>query len=85
MFRSLLLVTTLALILLSSVGCRGNRFFTPRGTMNRQQANAVVHDPFPQADLGPSDLGARPPSYQQPLAEPVRNRLVPDAMPWLGR
>jgi hypothetical protein len=53
--------------------------------MLQQQANAIVHDPFPDSDIGPSDPSARPPSYQQPLPEPVRNRIVPDAMPWLGR
>ena len=66
-------------------GCRGGKFFQPPGPMNAQQANATVHDPFPQEDIGPSDPSARPPDYQRPLAEPVRNRLVPDAMPWLGR
>jgi hypothetical protein len=53
--------------------------------MQKQQAEAVVHDPYPQHDIAPSDLGGRPPGYQQPLPEPVRNRLFPDAMPWLGR
>ena len=57
----------------------------PAGPLNQQQANAVVHDPFPQNDIGPYDAASRPPSYQQPLPEAVRNRLVPDQMPWLGR
>ncbi|TWU02277.1 membrane or secreted protein [Stieleria varia] len=69
-----------------SLGCLGmtNRpLIAGPGPMNYQQANAVVHDPFPQEDLGPSDLGARPPSYQNPLPLPVRNRTVDDMMPWL--
>ncbi len=70
---------------LSAAGCRGRGLLPPAGTMGQQQAGAVVHDPYPQEDIAPSDLGARPPSYQRPLAEPVRNRLVPDLMPWLGR
>ncbi|TWT86236.1 hypothetical protein Pla100_61460 [Neorhodopirellula pilleata] len=69
----------------AATGCRGRSLFPPAGTINQQQANAIVHDPYPLDDIGPSDLGARPPSYQQPVPEPVRNRLIPDAMPWLGR
>lgn len=53
--------------------------------MDRQQATAVVHDPYPLDDIAPTDQGARPPSFQRPLPEPVRNRIFPDAMPWLGR
>ncbi|MEM9646244.1 MAG: membrane or secreted protein [Planctomycetota bacterium] len=71
--------------LLITAGCRGRGLLPPAGPLGQQQAIAVVHDPYPQADIGPSDAGARPPSYQRPLAEPVRNRLVPDMMPWLGR
>jgi len=73
------------MLVLISMGCCGHNFFGPQGPLNRQQAAAVVHDPFPQGDIAPSDLGARPPSYQTPLPEPVRNRIVADAMPWLGR
>lgn len=71
-------------VVAATTGCRG-RGLTPPGPINQQQANAVIHDPFPLDDIAPSDLGARPPGYQNPLPEPVRNRLVPDAMPWLGR
>lgn len=81
----LLSIAAVTCVLIASVGCRGRGLLPPAGPMGQQQASAVVHDPYPQTDLGPSDLGARPPSYQQPLAEPVRNRLVPDLMPWLGR
>lgn len=78
---SLLVVVALA----SLAGCRGRGLLPPAGTMNEQQSRAVIHDPYPQGDVGPSDLGARPPGYEQPLPQPVRNRLIPDAMPWLGR
>ena len=73
------------LCIVISAGCRGRGYFAGRGTLKEQQANAVVHDPFPLDDIAPTDLGARPPNYQQPLPEPVRNRLIPDAMPWLKR
>ena len=79
------LSVALALIVVSLAGCRGRKLLGPPGSINQQQANAVVHDPFPQNDIGPYEAASRPPSYQQPLPEPVRNRLVPDAMPWLGR
>jgi len=68
-----------------ATGCRGRSLFPAVGSINQQQANAIVHDPYPLDDIAPTDLGARPPSYQQPVPEPVRNRLIPDAMPWLGR
>lgn len=74
-----------ACIVTCLAGCRGRGLLPPAGPLDQQQANAVVHDPFPQGDIGHSDPSARPPSYQRPLPLPVRNRLVPDAMPWLGR
>jgi hypothetical protein len=70
--------------ILFNTGCRSGWFPAP-GPLNRQQADAVVHDPYPALDIAPNDLGARPPGYEQPLPEPVRNRLVKDSMPWLGR
>jgi hypothetical protein len=76
---------TLALAMTMSLGgCRGSHF-APPGPLQQQQASAVIHDPYPQMDIAPYEAGARPPSYQNPLPEPVRNRIVPDSMPWLGR
>ena len=83
--QTLSLSVLLAVAAVSIVGCRGRGLLPPAGPMNQQQASAVVHDPFPQNDIAPYEAASRPPSYQQPLPEPVRNRLVPDAMPWLGR
>ena len=57
----------------------------PAGTMEQQQARAVIHDPFPQNDIGPYEAASRPPGYQQPLPLPVRNRIAPDAFPWLSQ
>ena len=82
----LLMSVALVFSIFCLAGCRGGHgFWGPPGPLKEQQANAIVHDPFPQSDIGPSDNSARPLGYQQPLPEPVRNRLVPDAMPWLGR
>ncbi len=81
--KSLASLLTLSIVALS--GCRGTQLLPPAGPLNQQQANAVIHDPFPQNDIAPYDAGSRPPSYQQPLPEPVRNRIAPDQMPWLRR
>jgi hypothetical protein len=78
-------IASFLLLAISSAGCRGRSLFPPAGTMNQQQANAIIHDPFPLDDIAPKDLGARPPNYQNPLPAPVRNRIGADAMPWLGR
>lgn len=77
----------LILIVVSGVaGCHGGgRWLAPPGPLNQQQASAVINDPYPQNDIGPSEAGARPPSYQNPLPEPVRNRIVKDSMPWASR
>ncbi|MBL6723676.1 MAG: membrane or secreted protein [Rubripirellula sp.] len=84
-FTPRLLLITASLVPFLITGCRGTQLLPPAGPMNQQQADAVVHDPFPQNDIGPYDAASRPPSYQQPLPEAVRNRIVPDQMPWLGR
>ena len=83
-WKPLLMSVAIVVCVAGIAGCRGNGFWFPPSP-GAQQANAIVHDPFPQGDIAPSDPSVRPPSYQRPLAEPVRNRLVPDAMPWLGR
>ncbi|MEM9826711.1 MAG: hypothetical protein AAF958_08990 [Planctomycetota bacterium] len=59
---------------LVSCGCRGG-WWQPPGPLNRQRASAVIHDPFPQNDIAPFDAALRPPDYQQPLPEPVRNTI----------
>lgn len=85
MWTNLARISLSSLTLLALAGCRNGGFLPPPGPIASQQANAIIHDPFPQNDIAHGDLGSRPPSYQTPLPEPVRNRIVPDAMPWLGR
>lgn len=75
----------LSLTAITLAGCRGHGFFAPKGPMYQQQANAVVHDPFPQNDIAPYEAASRPPEYQTPLPEAVRTQIVPDAMRWSGR
>jgi len=84
-YLSTLLCLACAMVVAGTSGCRNQTVFTPKGPMNQQQANAIIHDPFPQNDIGPYEAASRPPSYQQPLPEAERNRIVPDAMWWLGR
>jgi hypothetical protein len=84
-FRRCIALAACLFFVISGTGCRGQRLFPVPGPILQQQASAVVHDPYPARDIAPEDLGARPPGYENPLPEPVRNRLVRDSMPWLGR
>ncbi|MCA9136910.1 MAG: hypothetical protein KDB00_09125 [Planctomycetales bacterium] len=73
-------------LVLGTCGCQSlvNRgWIAPPGPMNYQQAHAVVHDPFPQADIGPDDNSIRPPDYQNPLPLPVRSQMKNQVAPWL--
>jgi hypothetical protein len=69
---------------LSGAGCTGYhpRIWQP-GTIQQQRLRATIHDPYPDPDLGPKDGGsARPRDYQEPLPEPVRNRIYADSWWW---
>lgn len=78
-----LLCLLIGICLLSvTVGCRARPCLPAPGPIEMQQRRAVVHDPFPQNDIGVEEQGGRPPGYEQPLAEPVRDRLYRDASPW---
>jgi hypothetical protein len=74
------LVLAVLLLPLAAGGCaagRGFNIFQP-GTIQQQRLRATVHDPYPDRDLGPEVVGGRPREYQQPLPEPVRNRIFAD-------
>ena len=71
----------IGILALAASGCHG-RCLTPPGPMDFQQSRAVVNDPFPLDDIGPSDATTRPPGFEQPLPQPVRDRIVKDSMPW---
>ena len=66
------------MVALVAVGCQ----LPPAGPMNYQQSRAVINDPFPLEDIGPTDAAQRPPGFEQPLPQPVRDRIVKDSMPW---
>lgn len=83
MQRNLSLACLLVLVS-ASVGCRSGHWwpFAPQGTIHQQQSEALVHDPYPQRDIGPDDAAARPREFVQPLPEPVRNRITPQSQIW---
>jgi hypothetical protein len=74
----------LLLLLLAAGGCGWHQhgFFRP-ATIEQQRLRATIHDPYPDPDLGPEVVGGRPRGYQEPLPEPVRNRLFVDS--WWGK
>ncbi len=67
---------------LVQTGCRQRPLLAPPGPIQYQQGQAVIHDPFPQNDIGVEEQASRPRDYQKPLAEPVRDRLYRDRSPW---
>ena len=82
---SRLWIATTMLASLVAGGCAsggGYSIFQP-GTIQQQRLRATVHDPYPDQDLGPEVVGGRPREYQQPLPEPVRNRIFADS--WWGQ
>ncbi len=59
-------------------GCRaGTSVLGPPGTIYEQRSRAVLSDPFPNNELGPAVLGARPRGYETPLAQPVNVQASP--------
>jgi hypothetical protein len=61
-------------------GCAGHGqydFWHP-GNIRSQRIRAVVHDPYPDQNLGPPVVGGRPRDYSEPLPEAVKNRIYPD-------
>jgi hypothetical protein len=72
-------------VLISLAGCanrpRGWGFPWGQGTVERQKARAVVHDPYPLNDIGPEVIGGRPRDYFNPQAEPVRQHAVDQQFP----
>jgi len=52
-----------------------------QGSVDRQSARAVYHDPYPLNNIGPEVVGGRPREYQQPLPEATRNQLFSGSAP----
>jgi hypothetical protein len=66
-------------------GCRQGGWLPAPGPMLQQQSQAIINDPFPQNDIGPYEAASRPPGYQRPLPEAVRNRIHRDSTFGFGR
>jgi hypothetical protein len=64
-----------------TLGCQNPRLSHP-GTIEQQRLRALIHDPYADPDMGPKDPGMRPQEFQQPLPEPVRNRIYADSWWW---
>jgi len=80
--RFLPLIALAACLAFAGCGLYHPPLFQP-GTIQQQRLRATIHDPYPDPDLGPNDGGsARPRDYQEPLPEPVRNRLYVDSWWW---
>lgn len=60
-------------------GCQIRPDQGPPGTVYYQRSRAVVHDPFPNPDIGPPIEGARPLEYERPLSEVKQNQTSPFA------
>ena len=61
------------LLLAASSGCGHRELIRPAGPIRWQQQNASLHDPYADNQLGPEVVGGRPPDFQHPRSEPVRN------------
>jgi hypothetical protein len=82
-------LAVLVLIIGSTLQAGGCAGYHPRlahpGTIEQQRLRATIHDPYPDPDLGPNYDGGRPREYQDPLPEPVRNRIYADSWWWRQR
>ncbi len=78
-FRKAELLGIAAVVCCAFVGCRNTRDpFSPPGTIGFQRNQAVLHDPFPSDELGPSVMG-RPRGFDLPLSEVVDSQGSPFA------
>ena len=58
-----------ALVGICMSGCHLRPNFGPPGTIGAQREQALLHDPYPDNDLGPAVSGTRPSGYERPFAE----------------
>ena len=67
-------------VCLALTGCSlGRPNWGHPGPTAYQQHRATLFDPYADNDAGPEVVGARPPDFQKPLAEPVRSRAMRDS------
>lgn len=84
-FQAIGLTGLLFAMLFTSSGCRQGWILPAPGPILRQQSQAIINDPYPQNEIGPYEAASRPPGYQNPLPEAVRNRIHRDSTFGFGR
>jgi len=65
-------------------GCNIRPDLQPPGDIYKQRFDAVLHDPFPSDQLGPTIEGARPLEYDRPMDETTNLQTSPFAQPFTG-
>ena len=66
--RGILSLIALSAVLPTCCGCLAMPNLAHPGTEDHQQARAQVFEPYPENELGPPVVGARPREYQDPRA-----------------
>ena len=74
---TLVIALSTALMAIGMSGCYLRPNLGPPGTIYEQRARAVLNDPFPSTDLGPTIVGGRPRGFDVPLAEPTNIQASP--------
>ncbi|MGO9111255.1 MAG: hypothetical protein ACLP9L_18675 [Thermoguttaceae bacterium] len=64
--RRVLSLVALSVVLPACSGCLSTPNLSHPGTEANQQARAELFEPYPENDLGPPVVGARPREYQDP-------------------
>jgi len=71
-------ITVLLLSSLGSIGCQHfqQQISKPRGEIRQQQYRAALFDPYSVTEVGTDLGGMRPPEFDRPLPEPVRDKYL---------
>jgi len=71
----------IVMLLVSSLVCIGcqhlqQQITKPRGEIRQQQYRAALFDPYSVTEVGTDLGGMRPPEFDRPLPEPVRDKYL---------
>ena len=71
----------IVMLLVSSLVCIGcqhlqQQVTKPRGEIRQQQYRAALFDPYSVTEVGTDLGGMRPPEFDRPLPEPVRDKYL---------
>ena len=78
------IATHVIMLVLLISGCNIRPDLQPPGDIYKQRFDAVLHDPFPSDQLGPTIEGARPLEYDRPMDETTNLQTSPFAQPFTG-